>query len=43
MCRIWRKKSSCGSFASPTNDEIRSPEAYLFTIASHVFQQHQQK
>lgn len=28
---------------APHHEEIRSPEAYLFTIASHVIQQHQQK
>jgi len=27
----------------PHHEEIRSPEAYLFTIASHVIQQHQTK
>jgi DNA-directed RNA polymerase specialized sigma24 family protein len=25
---------------APHHEEIRSPEAYLFTIASHVIQQH---
>ena len=28
---------------APHHDEIRSPEAYLITIASHVVQQHHQK
>jgi RNA polymerase sigma factor (sigma-70 family) len=27
----------------PHHEDIRSPEAYLFTVASHVIQQHQQK
>lgn len=27
----------------PNHDEIRSPEAYLFTVASHVIHQHAQK
>ena len=27
----------------PNHEEIRSPEAYLFTVASHVVQQHYQK
>jgi RNA polymerase sigma factor (sigma-70 family) len=27
----------------PYHEDIRSPEAYLFTVASHVIQQHQQK
>jgi DNA-directed RNA polymerase specialized sigma24 family protein len=27
----------------PNHEEIRSPEAYLFTIASHVVHQHHQK
>lgn len=25
---------------APSHEDIRSPEAYLFTIASHVVQQH---
>jgi RNA polymerase sigma factor (sigma-70 family) len=28
---------------APHHEDIRSPEAYLFTVASHVIQQHQQK
>ena len=28
---------------APHHEDIRSPEAYLFTIASHVIQQHAQK
>ena len=27
----------------PHHEDIRSPEAYLFTVASHVIHQHQQK
>src|SRR5689334_7186670 len=27
----------------PNHEDIRSPEAYLFTVASHVVQQHAQK
>lgn len=27
----------------PHHEDIRSPEAYLFTVATHVVQQHQQK
>jgi RNA polymerase sigma factor (sigma-70 family) len=28
---------------APHHEDIRSPEAYLFTVASHVIQQHQQR
>jgi RNA polymerase sigma factor (sigma-70 family) len=28
---------------APNHEDIRSPEAYLFTVASHVIQQHQQR
>lgn len=28
---------------APNHEDIRSPEAYLFTVASHVVQQHHQK
>jgi DNA-directed RNA polymerase specialized sigma24 family protein len=28
---------------APIHEDIRSPEAYLFTVASHVIQQHQQR
>src|SRR3984957_8537077 len=28
---------------APNHQDIRSPEAYLFTVASHVIQQHHQK
>ena len=27
----------------PNHQDIRSPEAYLFTVASHIVQQHQQR
>jgi RNA polymerase sigma-70 factor (ECF subfamily) len=28
---------------APHHEDIRSPEAYLFTVASHIVQQHQQR